>query len=280
MSEAALHSAQLGPELADLQRAPHWYVGYSGGLDSTVLLHLLQQWRAANPGAPALTAIHVNHCLQAAADAWQVHCEQQCHALGVPLISRTEPVRASGQGIEAAARAVRYGIFERQLQAGAVLFLGHHLDDQVETFFLRLMRGAGLQGLAAMPARRPLGRGVLVRPLLRVPRTRLEDCAREHHLRWVEDPSNTDTALDRNFLRRQLLPALASRWPAYRQTVARAGDHLAAAAALLQELSPAPATVYSAMGDPGLAVADLLLDVRTLLRSPAPEITDEALSPN
>ncbi|MCB1676716.1 MAG: tRNA lysidine(34) synthetase TilS, partial [Halioglobus sp.] len=197
MSEAALHSAQLGPELADLQRAPHWYVGYSGGLDSTVLLHLLQQWRTANPRSPALTAIHVNHCLQSGADAWQAHCEHLCRELGVPLVSRAEPVRAGAQGIEAAARAVRYRIFERQLQAGAVLFLAHHLDDQVETFFLRLLRGAGLQGLAAMPARRSLGGGLLARPLLQRPRSQLEDYAREHQLRWVEDPSNTDTALDR-----------------------------------------------------------------------------------
>jgi tRNA(Ile)-lysidine synthase len=235
-------------------------VAFSGGVDSTVLLHLLQRWCRTQRVAPPLTAIHINHGLQSAAAEWQLHCESFCRKLGVPLRCFPASVSAAGRGVEAAARDARYGIFKRQLGSGDVLFLGHHLDDQVETFFLRLLRGAGLQGLAAMPVTRPLGAGRLARPLLGLPRRQLENHAAEHGLTWVEDPSNEDIDLDRNFLRAQVLPLLASRWPGYRRTVSRAGEHIGDAAALLAQLLPPPATVHSVMGDPGIALAELAAD--------------------
>ena len=138
-----LHYADLENALEGLYEASHWYVGFSGGVDSTVLLHLLQQWRAAHPESPVLSAIHVNHGLQSAAAKWQIHCEDVCRALGLTLDSHTVDVGAQGRG-EAAAREARYRVFTAQLQPGGVLFLGHQLDDQVETFFLRLLRGAGV----------------------------------------------------------------------------------------------------------------------------------------
>lgn len=257
MAERELNHSELDGDLADLLDAPHWYVAFSGGLDSTVLLHLLHRWCKGHAEAPPLTAIHVNHGLQASADDWQLHCQWLCRMLGMPLLCRQASIEAGSRGIEAAARDARYEIFEQQLQAGAVLFQGHHLDDQVETFFLRLLRGAGVQGLAAMPATRPLGAGRLVRPLLDLPRARLEAYAVEHGLHWVEDPSNEDERMDRNFLRAQVLPLLASRWPGYRQTVSRAGEHLAGAAELLTQLLPRPATVRSVMGDPGIPLTEL-----------------------
>ena len=256
--DALLDHSTLDAQLTGLLNAPRWYVGFSGGVDSTVLLHLLQRWCRANPSAPPLTAIHVNHAMQASADDWQVHCEQVCNFLQVPLISRVVDARGAG-GSEAAARELRYRVFEEQLQPGAMLFLGHHLDDQVETFFLRLMRGAGVQGLAAIPAGRPLGEGVLCRPLLNITRSQLEHYAGEHGLNCVEDPSNSNTAMDRNFLRAELLPLLATRWPGYRQTVARASEHMAGAVMALQETWPTPDTVHSVMGDPGVALDDLIL---------------------
>ena len=256
MSEIMLDHTVLDSLLSELPGAPHWTVGFSGGVDSTVLLHLLHRWCRANPGAPPLTALHVNHGMQSAADTWQVHCEWVCKILHIPVISCAVEVPAGGG--EAAAREARYQAFEGQLQPGAILFLGHHLDDQVETFFLRLMRGAGVQGLAAIPARRPLGRSVLARPLLQTTRSQIERYADRHGLKTVEDPSNCDTAMDRNFLRAQLLPLLASRWPGYRQTVARASGHMAGAVAALGETHSVPETVRSVMGDPGLALADLV----------------------
>jgi tRNA(Ile)-lysidine synthase len=255
---ALLDHTTLDAQLTGLLDASHWYVGFSGGLDSTALLHLLQRWRRDNPSAPPLTAIHINHALQAAADDWQVHCALVCKKLQVAFISRTVDAPGAG-GSEAAARELRYGVFQQQLQPGSVLFLGHHLDDQVETFFLRLMRGAGVQGLAAIPARRQLGEGILCRPLLNITRSQLERYAGEHGLDCVQDPSNSDTAMDRNFLRAELLPLLATRWPGYRQTVTRAIGHMAGAVMALQEALPTPETVHSVMGDPGVALDDLIL---------------------
>lgn len=260
MPERELSHRTLDHALAGYLHAPRWYVAFSGGVDSTVLLHLLQRWCQAHDDAPPLAAIHINHGLQAAAADWQRHCEWLCQMLQVPLRCLPASVSAAGKGVEAAARDARYEIFKGQLGAGDVLFLGHHLDDQVETFFLRLLRGAGIEGLAAMPVTRPLGAGCLVRPLLGLTRARLESYAAEHGLNWVEDPSNEDPHLDRNFLRVQLLPLLASRWPGYRQTVSRAGQHIAGAAALLAELLPRPATVHSVMGDPGIPLAELAVE--------------------
>lgn len=258
MAATPLDQHRLDGQLAGLMDAPCWYLGFSGGLDSTVLLQLVERWRREHPGAPPLAAIHINHQLQPEADDWQRHCQQVGEDLQLPMICLAVDVGLQGEGLEAAARQARYAAFEAQLQAGDVLFLAHHLDDQVETFFLRLLRGSGLQGLAGIPVQRALGAGRLVRPLLQTPRTELEDYAARQDLHYVEDPSNSQTDADRNFLRLELLPLLGSRWPAYRHTVSRASDHLAGAAALLEQTLPCPVTVSSSMGDPGFALSELL----------------------
>jgi tRNA(Ile)-lysidine synthase len=126
------------------------------------------------------------------------------------------------------------------------------------------MRGAGVDGLAAIPRSRALHEGLLVRPLLDVARNSIEQYALEHSLAHVEDPSNSDTAMDRNFLRAQLLPLLASRWPSYRQTVTRASGHMATTVAVLQENLGIPQTVHSLLGDRGLALQELI--------TPSPEV--------
>ena len=255
MTEAPFDHSILDSQLEPLLGAPHWYIGYSGGVDSTVLLHLLRRWCDSHAGAPPLSAIHVNHGLQAESDDWQVHCERVCRLLQVPLVCLRADVRAGSRGLEAAARDARYRLFGAQLHTDDVLFLAHHADDQVETFFLRLLRGSGVQGLAAIPASRALGCGRLVRPLLQLPRHSLEDYANCHELHCVEDPSNSDIVQDRNFLRVEVLPLLARRWPGYRQTVVRASEHVAAAADQLAGMVPAPATLFSSMGDPGIALS-------------------------
>jgi len=257
MAEPILDPSVLDARLSSLLDAPHWYVGFSGGLDSTVLLHLVQRWCRQHPQAPAMSAIHVNHGLQSGADDWQLHCEWVCRVLNIPLLCRGAEVVRGPAGLEAAAREARYQFFADQLGEGGVLFLAHHLDDQVETFFLRLLRGSGMHGLAAMPATRDLGAGSLVRPLLEVPRSRLEAYALAQGLSWVDDPSNTDIGMDRNYLRREILPLVARRWPGYRQTVSRASAHLAGASESLARALPAPDTIRSVMGDPGLPVAAL-----------------------
>ncbi|MCY4426881.1 MAG: tRNA lysidine(34) synthetase TilS [Halieaceae bacterium] len=216
-----LSSQAIYRQLEPFCGSGRWLVAYSGGLDSTVLLHCLCGLRQQY-SLPELCALHVNHQLSAAADEWQRHCESTCRSLGVEFITERVVVPKDGAGPEAAARNARYGLFERYLGAGECLLQAHHLDDQVETFLLRLLRGAGLAGLAAMPSQRPLGQGTLLRPLLSWTRQQLADHAVGQGLSWVEDDSNQDLALDRNYLRKQILTRLERRWPAYRNSIGTA----------------------------------------------------------
>lgn len=209
-------------------------VGFSGGLDSTVLLHLLASLPAAR--GRGLRAVHVHHGLQPRADEWAAHCRSVCGAFGVPLVVRRVAVpRGSGLGIEGAARQARRGAFADELADDEVLALAHHLDDQAETFLLRALRASGPDGLAAMSAWRPFARGHLWRPLLQLPRAVLEQYGHGHGLHWIEDPSNSDASFDRNFLRMQLLPLLRERWPQASASLARSAALCVDAAGLLAD---------------------------------------------
>ncbi|MGB1139824.1 MAG: tRNA lysidine(34) synthetase TilS [Halioglobus sp.] len=256
MDSTVLSPDNLLRNLSDFRDARHWYVGFSGGVDSTVLLHLLAALRETHPDLPPLTAVHVDHGLQAESGNWRTHCQRVCQEWDVPLVTREVDTAAFGSG-ELGAREARYSVFHELLGEGDVLLLAHHLDDQVETFFLRLLRGAGVRGLAAMPASRPIGAGRLARPLLGFLREDVERCAAANGLAFVEDPSNADTGFDRNYLRAEVLPLLAARWPGYRGAVARATGHMAATSDLLRESLAIPVEVSSSLGDPGLALADL-----------------------
>lgn len=183
-------------------------VGFSGGLDSAVLLHRLHG-DTAN-----LRAIHIHHGLHPDADAWAEHCTTVCAELAVPLrIVRVEVDRDSGLGPEGAARAVRHAAFAAELQDGEVLALAHHRDDQAETFLLRALRASGVDGLSAMRAWRQYENGWLWRPLLDTARTNILAYAQAHALEWIEDPSNASNRHDRNFLRNEVMPLLSQRWP-------------------------------------------------------------------
>ncbi|MEO9333080.1 tRNA lysidine(34) synthetase TilS [Ectopseudomonas guguanensis] len=215
--------------------APAWRIAFSGGLDSSVLLHLLAAW-ARREELPTLSAIHIHHGLQSAADAWPEHCAKLCARLGIPLdIVRVQV--APGASLEQAARRARYAAFAERLGSGEVLLGAQHRDDQAETLLFRLLRGAGVRGLAAMPASRSLGRGTLLRPLLGCSRAELQAYAQNHGLAWVEDPSNVDERFSRNFLRRQVMPLLAERWPQVTASLARSAGHLSEAQQLLEELA-------------------------------------------
>ncbi|WP_462382170.1 tRNA lysidine(34) synthetase TilS [Pseudomonas sp. Marseille-QA0892] len=210
-------------------------VALSGGLDSMLLLHLLAGLHTRGL-VPPVHAHHVHHGLQAAADVWAQHCQRQCDSLGIPLqVSRVRvPVGAS---LEAMAREARYRALGDGLATGDVLVFGHHRDDQIETFMFRLFRGAGVRGLAGMPGSRALGQGCLVRPLLDVARNQLACVAGEMELEWVDDPSNRDIALARNYLRSEVLPVIKRQWPRAGDSIARAARHLGEAQALLEELA-------------------------------------------
>ncbi|BBH44695.1 tRNA lysidine(34) synthetase TilS [Pseudomonas sp. KU43P] len=215
--------------------APAWYIAFSGGLDSTVLLHLLAD-HARRHATPPLHAIHIHHGLQPAADTWPAHCKAVCERLGIEL--RVVHVQvAPGASLEQAARDARYAAFERIIGPGDVLFTGQHREDQAETLLFRLLRGTGLRGLAAMPTQRQMGQGYLARPLLTCSRQQLHDYAQTHGLVWIEDPSNRDTAFARNFLRNDVFPLLQQRWPQASGNLARCAEHLGEAQGLLDELA-------------------------------------------
>ncbi|MGE1173758.1 tRNA lysidine(34) synthetase TilS [Pseudomonas sp. BW7P1] len=215
--------------------ADHWRIAFSGGLDSTVLLHLLATL-AKTESLPALSAIHVHHGLQAVADAWPAHCLAVCDSLGIPLQVVHVTVQ-KGASLERLARDARYAAFSAAIQTNDVLLTGQHCDDQAETLLFRLLRGAGVRGLSGMPAQRALGQGSLVRPLLDIPRSEVEAYAREQGLRWIEDPSNQDRQFSRNYLRHQVMPLLTGRWPQAHVSMARSAAHLREAQGLLDELA-------------------------------------------
>lgn len=233
-------------------------LGFSGGLDSTVLLHLLAG--RADIRARGLRALHVDHGLHPDSAQWAEACAGACRELGVAFESRRVTVQAQGDGLEAAAREARRAAYAAWQRDGETLALAHHRDDQAETVLLRLLRGAG-DGLAAMRPLRRFGRGGLWRPLLAVPRALLQQYAREHGLRWIEDPSNASEHHDRNYLRQRVLPTLAQRWPQAAGALARSAALLATQSDLLadedvrrlarlQGLDPATLSVPALLAQP------------------------------
>jgi len=206
-------------------------VALSGGLDSIVLLNAMRE--LAPSRRIDLSAIHVDHGLSSHAQEWSAFCADQCRKLGTELTVETVSVDlGAGLGTEAAARVARYRAFAKC--NADFLALGHHADDQVETFLIQLLRGAGASGLSAMPVERAMVNNGprLLRPLLSVTRSDLGEFATRRALLWVEDDSNADLAFDRNFLRHSLLPLLEQRFPAYRSTLSRATHNLADVAQL------------------------------------------------
>ncbi len=241
--------------LTTSEPAAGYAVAYSGGRDSHVLLHLVAQISAEL--AVPIRALHINHQLHPDAAQWATHCADVCNRLGIPLVTVTvDAAPHPGESPEAAARRVRYGAFEQVLQEQEVLLQAHHQDDQAETVLLRLLRGAGTRGLMGMPQRRPLGRGSLNRPLLGVNRATIDQYAASHGLHFVEDPSNREVAFDRNYLRGEVLPAIAQRWPGYAGSFLRSAQRCQDAEQVLQ-------TVWSA-NRPNLIGRDGSLDLAVL----------------
>ena len=233
------HPQLIAAALATVAAPRRVYVGFSGGLDSTVLLHLLCAWWRQQPRAqrPSLHAIHVNHQLHPLAAEWRQHCERQCAAWGVEFHAATVAVDSGGDSLEQAARQARYQAFAQQVTADDVLLLAHHRDDQVETLLQRLARGSGPLGLGAMAMHsRHRGFSVL-RPLLTEDRQTLQAYANHHALTWVEDPSNQDATLERNFLRQRLLPLWRRQHPNLNHTLGRSARLCAEAAGLLEQLA-------------------------------------------
>jgi tRNA(Ile)-lysidine synthase len=215
--------------------ASTFVVALSGGRDSMVLLDAMATVASGRP--LALSAVHVHHGLSPNADRWADFCAAECARRAVPLaVHRVRVEGAADLGIEAAAREARYRVFDA-IDADFVV-VAHHAGDQAETLLLQLLRGSGPHGLAAMPRVRDLpSRGTLVRPLIGLPPAAIDAYAKARGLAWIEDESNADVSMNRNFLRHEIAPRLAARFPGYPATLARAASHQADAAVLLDDLA-------------------------------------------
>lgn len=226
--------------------ATRYFIAYSGGLDSHVLLHACAVLQRQHPDRFQFQAIHIHHGLQPSADAWVEHAQQTCAALAVPLnVQYLNLKPAIGDSIEAVARQARYQAFSEMLTASDMLLTAHHQQDQAETFLLNAIRGSGVAGLAAMPVLRKLGQGQLGRPLLVFSRQQLEAYATLYQLEYVDDPTNTDLKFDRNYLRHEILSRLHSRWPAVNTTLSRAAQLQAGQQQLLDQLLAGHLTQYA-----------------------------------
>lgn len=229
-AERLLHILQSFPGVNS------YIVGFSGGADSTALLHALSTIQ--NQLDTPVSAVHVNHGLHDHADIWQQECEAFCSHNGIELVClKIKLEQNSGKGLEAEARHLRYEAISALLKPGDCLLTAHHADDQAETLLLNLMRGSGVDGLSAMPESRPLGNGVLQRPLLGFQNNALRDYLRNNDIEWTEDPSNQYLDHDRNFVRHEIIPLLEKRWPEVSKRLLLTHRAMTGARVLLERLA-------------------------------------------
>jgi len=238
-TDVILDSACLLDRLAALtgsDRASRWLVAFSGGIDSAVLLHALCHASAIDRSK--IIAIHIDHGLHPDSGDWALHCRQVADQLGIASIIRQVTIDdQSGSSLEAAAREARYAVLSAAMNQGDCVLSAHHQDDQAETLLLNLMRGSGTAGLAGIGAVQRFGCGRLLRPLLGVRGEAILDYAQRHDLVWIDDPGNEDRRFDRNFLRREIMPQLAARWPAVTARLGHSAALASEGSALLRELA-------------------------------------------
>jgi tRNA(Ile)-lysidine synthase len=235
-----------------------YWIALSGGLDSTVLLHLLVNLRTFYP--LRLRVIHVHHGLSPHADVWLQHCEAICREYAVELTNYFITVKVkTGESLEAIARQQRYEVFLQQMQHNDILLTGHHQEDQAETVLLQLFRGAGPKGLAAMPQFVSFQQGFHGRPFLDCSRQMIRAYAEYHQLHWVDDESNENINFTRNFMRHEVLPLLQTRWPNITETIARSANHCAETQMLLDSFLQQDLIACAGSQPKTLSVSQLLL---------------------
>jgi len=230
------HTKVIQSVLLCLSAAPgikRYWLAYSGGIDSHVLLHVLANHQHIF-GDAKFQAVHINHALSPQADQWAEHCRLTCERLQIPFIDiDVDATPRPGESPEARAREVRYQAIERLIKPDDCLLTAHHQDDQVETLLLQLVRGSGPKGLAAMPEWASFHNGHLARPLIHVRREDIHVYAAANQLKWITDESNLDLKFDRNFIRHEIVPRLTQRWPSLAQTISRSARYCAEAVEIL-----------------------------------------------
>lgn len=199
-------------DVVEVNGGTAFLVAYSGGVDSSVLLHMLHS--AKSNYRFSLTALHIDHGIHPQSGSWLEYCSEFCHSLGIKFKSTQLSLSQQFEKIsEGDARIARYAWLEAQTEMGDVLLTAHHQNDQAETFLLNLMRGSGARGLSAIQVSRNFGKGLLVRPMLNISRSQILEYAAEHELSYIEDTANSDLQHNRNYMRQVVIPSLEQRWP-------------------------------------------------------------------
>lgn len=235
-STTQLSENSILSELNQFPDSRKFWIAFSGGLDSCVLLHLF--YMNKKNINQSIEAIYVNHGLQQEAEDWGEFCKKQCDEYGIAFsqVKISKP-HDKGTSIEEWARQERYALINEGMNEKEVLFTAHHQDDQVETFFLQALRGAGTRGLSSMPMVKQYDNKYHARLLLSYSRESLLNYAKENKLAWCEDKSNADTRYDRNYFRHKLTPLIEGRWPAYRETISRLINHQNETRQMLDEIA-------------------------------------------
>ncbi len=211
-------------------------IAYSGGIDSSVLLHLI--FSIKDDLKQSLEVIHINHGLHEKSDNWEIFCKAQCKKFNISFKAiNINELPPKNESIESWARNKRYFLITKEMKKGDLLLTAHHMDDQVETFFLQVLRGAGPRGLSSMPVIKKITNGYHVRPFLNIRRSELEKYANTNNLSWQDDESNLDVRYDRNYLRHKVLTYLEMAWPSYRQSISRAISHQKESMDLLNDIA-------------------------------------------
>jgi tRNA(Ile)-lysidine synthase len=219
--------------IADYPQPKRFWVAYSGGVDSHVLLHAL-----AHIIPERLSAMHVNHGWHPQAQDWVNHCQQICCDLNIDCVTmRIDAKKPPGHSPEAYARTLRYRALAQPIAPSDCVLTAHHQDDQAETILLQLIRGAGPRGLSGMPSFKSFYQGYLGRPLLLLNRAQIHAYAQQHQLNWIEDSSNQCLNFARNFIRHEVLTKLKQRWPQVSKTITRSGRQCAQTECLLNEMA-------------------------------------------
>lgn len=214
------------------KKTKDYYVALSGGADSLVLLNELKKLKKDNNFN--LIAIHINHNIQKDSKKWKTFCEDICKKNEIKFISHSlKRKKNSSSNLEKKLRDERYRFFEKTLEKNSILFMAHHLDDVIETFFLSALRGSGIEGLSSIPKERFLGKGKLVRPFLNISKSEILVRAKKDKLKFIKDPSNKDNSFNRNYLRNEVLPKIEKRWPSYRKNLNQLTENLKESSDLL-----------------------------------------------
>lgn len=228
-------STELVSVLSSLPSTNHYWLAYSGGMDSTVMLHAISRV-SENFGDSKISAVHVHHGISENADAWVDHCQQFCKGLEIDLtVLHVNAQIKNGESPEEKARQLRYQAIQELMKKNDILLTAHHQNDQAETYLLHLLRGSGPRGLSCMPLIREFGCGYIARPLLSFNRKQLADYARQEQLQWINDESNKNIDLDRNYIRNEILPVIEKKWPSAVKTISRSAEHQSELTELLDE---------------------------------------------